>query len=159
MTLAIDFAKRYREGEVELVIEISSWPNHAIYHLVFCAVPNGAQQPVEALAVHTVECDEKIVPSRIRLERPKERNDLRREIFAAASYGVLELVGNVGKNGRGWPFEFDLVGAANSIRVRLDGSNIGVFLEEGLSLQIECTDVMVCSVEPPLWTSERIDHG
>jgi hypothetical protein len=54
---------------------------------------------MKALPPDAVKCNDKIVPSWVRLERPKQRNDLGREILTASPYGVLELSGVV-RNGK-----------------------------------------------------------
>ena len=219
----LDFAKRYSEGEINLVAELASRTDNSIYHLVFFAIPNhcgnggwirrvGAtsrnealsgsrkksasdwcQPSMEALPPDAVEANEKVVPSWIRLERAKQRHDLRREVFASSAYGVLELggvirygelnkieplmlktdrdsiggliqrgakrfqrfVGNVSRPIGKLPPEFDLVRLANTIRVRLNHANVGLFFEKPLESGIECTDVVLCPAEPALRAIER----
>jgi len=151
-------------------------------------------ETVKALPTRSVQCDDEIVPSWVRLEGAKERKDLRREALTASAYGVLKLSGIVRDgelnnfrsryftcNGNGvssliksgskcfqrligrvregfgkLPLQLDLVGLANTIRVQLNDSNIGLFFEEPLKAGIQCTNMMICTPETPFWTVERI---
>lgn len=59
------------------------------------AFANGHQQPMEALSANPVECLNYVVPTLVRLERAKEREDVRREIFAISAESVLKISGSV----------------------------------------------------------------
>lgn len=221
---SLDFAERYSKGEVDLIAELTAWSNYTIYHLIFFTVPNHIRnrgrirrigttpqdhafacgrkksvsnrfkQTVEALPPDAVECNEQIVPSWIRLERAKQRHDIRREILASSAYGTLELsgivrngevneirtrcpaqdrnsicslieggtqcfqgfVGNVSEPIGESPPDLDLVRLAESVRVRLNHANIGLFFKIPLESGIECTDVLLCPAETALWAGERV---
>jgi hypothetical protein len=101
----LDFAKRYGDGELELVIELSSRTKGNNHHLIFNAIPNGRvghlkePSPMNGRTLanpcssygdsrlvlsgirYFVECPQKLVASQVRLEPAKERLDLWRHIL------------------------------------------------------------------------------
>lgn len=149
---ALDFAERYREGELDFVIELAAGTNNPVHHLVFFAIPNHVrniggvfgnwpcpnhrsaalggkkaatdrlQKPVESLPSDAIKCNDEIVPSGVRLERVKQRHDVRREIFASSPHGVLELSGIIG-NGK-----MDEIGSSV---VAADPDRVGGLIEGG----------------------------
>jgi hypothetical protein len=101
----INLAKSYQEGECKVVIEFSARPNSAKYDLVFFAVQghvsgdtaiaNGYGFTKHSAGLNgdgnkrcmcciseLVQTPNKIVPSIVRLERPKQHDDFIRDVFA-----------------------------------------------------------------------------
>lgn len=120
---SLDFAKRYKEGEIEIVINSRVGGSAEEYDLVFFAIPfgggyrpasgylhmvnmdsccshtNGDDDPMIALSANPVECPDYIIPSLVRIETPKERQDIRWETFAIARDSVFEVSGFI-SNGK-----------------------------------------------------------
>jgi hypothetical protein len=113
----IHFSKRYEEGEIDLVLELTIGTDATKYHLVFCAVPSWyrhaadkaaaqinpsdshfcGQETMLASITKLVECPDKVIPSFVRIERAKERHDVRRDILASsfnASFESGNIVGD-----------------------------------------------------------------
>jgi hypothetical protein len=96
----LDFVKRYKNTEIEIVLEFCFGAEGDKYHLVFCSVPNmgighleetstanlspnanesGANRNDHFMLVsiaYLVECPQEVIPSLVRLEPAKERLDL-----------------------------------------------------------------------------------
>jgi hypothetical protein len=121
----INFAERYEKGEVVVVLELSAGAHLSQYHLIFSAVPpKGARvgylrRPCDETTpagdlkernadlnqglvfchiAALVQCPNKVVPSFVWFEPAKERQDIRRNIFAASpTYNIrFKLCGAVG---------------------------------------------------------------
>jgi hypothetical protein len=135
------FAERYIKGELEIVLEIPAGPDHAEYHFVFFKVPDGswnAGVPADKARLHRpkmiaehrstedavltvvaepIQCPNGFVPSLVRLERAKQREDIRWEILASpASYHISFELGRSVSN---WE-----VGAFRLDNARKNGSDI-----------------------------------
>lgn len=104
---SLDFAKRYKEGNIYIVLKLRIGASASEYDFVFFAVPirrvdgtsarNGHMVDVNLVRCHpdrhnnsvfayiacAVESPNEVIPSLIGIERPKERNDVRRNIFAS----------------------------------------------------------------------------
>jgi hypothetical protein len=104
----LDFAKGYEKGHFEIVLKLSAGANDPKYDFVFFAVPFGGRntsardepkgfashfqhghanldkRPVFSYGARPVEGPNGVVPSLVRIERAKERDDIRRQIFASA---------------------------------------------------------------------------
>jgi hypothetical protein len=102
----IHFSKRYEEGEIDIVLELTIWADATKYHLVLFAIPPRyrqsaggqkatteihssdshlcGQETVLASVTKLVECPDKVIPSFVRIERAKERYDIRRDILASS---------------------------------------------------------------------------
>ena len=129
---SLDFAKRYKEGELEIVIHLSVVARAEEYDLVFFAVPvvsgdrsasrdshiasmkpgggraHRDDEPMIAFPANPVECPNYVVPSFVRVETPKEREDIRWEILAIASESIFKLSGRVGDG------KMNTIGSASS---------------------------------------------
>ena len=125
---SIDFAERYIKAELDVVIELLSATQSSKYHLVFSAIPicavevnrtsidigapfhfsdrssNRADQAVFAGITCLVQSPNKVIASFVRLERAKERQDIRRQILASAAADdiVFEACGIVGDREAGF---------------------------------------------------------
>lgn len=51
------------------------------------------KESMEALAPNSIQCHETIIPSRVRLERAKDRQDIRRAILQTTPHGILKFSG------------------------------------------------------------------
>jgi hypothetical protein len=66
-----------------------------------CAHPDRDQQPMLRAVCHFVDCPDEIVPSLVRLETPKEREDVRRQIVASTPTNNAHFqAGGVVSNGK-----------------------------------------------------------
>lgn len=112
-------AERYREGEFNLVLEATFGSDPAEYHLVFSAVPRGHRDgaPAQAPPLHSEAagssadgdqlgvlhvCDlvhgpQGVIPSLVRLERAKQRDNVIRQVFAAPFDHVSKFRSRVGE--------------------------------------------------------------
>jgi hypothetical protein len=102
----IHFSKRYEEGEIDLVLELTIGADATKYHLVLFAIPPWdrqsagrqeattkihpsdshfcGQKTVLASVTKLIECPDKVIASFVRIERAKERYDVRRDILASS---------------------------------------------------------------------------
>jgi hypothetical protein len=153
----INWAKQYSEGNLEIVLRFHIKRGNEIRDLVFLAIPflrnnstarvklsgidfgvstlqsGFGEQPVLAAITKAVENpDGTALPSFVRFESPKEREDLRWKVFTAASaYHVrFELRGGIGNrevSGFRFPFPREDGGLVSQIIKRspqmLDGLN------------------------------------
>ena len=113
----LNFAERYAVGSLQVVLKLLNVSgNNGEYDLIFSAIPCGGrniatattgavdveihlsegdacgdEQSVLVDVVGFVECPNKIVPSLIRLERAKKRNDLIRNLFASSLDNAFEI--------------------------------------------------------------------
>lgn len=113
----LNFAERYAVGSIEVVLKILNIRgDNGEYDLVFSAIPygqwntataaagtlnaeihlsegyaGGDEQSVLVDVVGLVECPNKIVPSLVRFERAKKRNDLIRNLFASSLDNSFEI--------------------------------------------------------------------
>jgi hypothetical protein len=119
-TYSLDFAKRYKEGNVYVVLELRIGASAREYDFVFFAVPiwrvdgtaarNGHMVDVNLVGCHphryndtvfayiasTVKSPNEVIASLVRIERPKERNDVRRNIFASALNHTVKFSSRTG---------------------------------------------------------------
>lgn len=103
---SLDFAKRHKEGNIYIVLKLGIGASASEYDLVLFAVPEGRvdstatrnrhmvdvnlvrchpdrhNNSVFAYITSTVESPNEVITSLIGIERPKERNDVRRNILA-----------------------------------------------------------------------------
>ncbi len=113
----INFSKRYIKGDVHIVCRVCSVFDLTQYDLVFSRIPHGREvetaessgavevldhcaagsladwhnDPMFSGVGNLIERPKKVVPSAIRIERPKERRDLRREVFTAPTYQTIKV--------------------------------------------------------------------
>ncbi len=116
----LDFAKRYKKGELDIVIEFSIGACAEKYHLIFFAVPpgtrygaaagyrhttnmetrracaHGHQKAMESLPSNPVECPDYVVPSFVWFEAAKQRQNIKREFLAIAGQGIFKVSSGVG---------------------------------------------------------------
>ncbi len=117
-----NFAKCYIEGEIHIVCRVRSVFDLAQYDLVFCHIPSARSvQPecsgaVEVLNIGTadalpdrydgsvfsgvndfVERPKQIIPPSVGIERPKQRKDVRWEVFAPPSFHTVEISSGIGE--------------------------------------------------------------
>lgn len=143
---SIDFAKRYKEGNIEIVLKLRVGAYGCEHDLVFLAIPNrswngtgagnghvfdvhssgchanGNNDSVFAGVASAVKCPNEIVTSFVRIERAKERNDVRRDIFAATLNHVVQFSSRTG-NGE--------VGGLGVFDARNNGGGKGCMVECG----------------------------
>ena len=119
----INFAESYVEGNAQVVCRVRVMCDLTQYDLVFNRVPNGWKAhgyettgAVEVLDHATtsaltngyddavlstvgnlIEHPKQVIPSAIRIERPKERRDLRWEVFASPTYDTVKVRFSMGK--------------------------------------------------------------
>ena len=123
----LDFAKRYKKSEIELVVEVCTRTESDEHHLVFRAIPDvgiwhieeagAANRSAKANAsgsdrdgdfvfigdAYFVECPEKVITSRVRLEPAKEGLDLLRYVLGPAqSVRHLSGTSSEGESGKFW---------------------------------------------------------
>jgi hypothetical protein len=104
-----DLVKRYRELDLDIVVQLHDGVSHQNHDLISRAVPSGGGKlhvagvsHIEVLDVHSgpterdwhqlgvlaagdlVQCPEGAIPSLVWLERPRKRRDLLRDILASA---------------------------------------------------------------------------
>lgn len=128
---SIDFAKRYKEGDIEIVLKLRVGPCGCEHYLVLLAIPNrsgngtgarnghmfdvhssgchanGNNDSVFAGVASAVKCPNEIVASLVRVERAKERNDVRRDIFAATINHFVQFSSRTGNGEVGGLGVFD----------------------------------------------------
>jgi hypothetical protein len=142
-----NFAERYVKGELEVVFEVPARLNTPEYHLIFFVIPRGhkyfpssdvaralcdevvavqrsTEDAVLTVIAEPIQCPDGFVPSLVRLERPKQREDIRRKIFApSATYHIrFELGGTIGNRE---------MGALRIGDVRKNGCNIPGLIKGG----------------------------
>lgn len=111
---SFDFVKRYADGQIYIVLRLRSRAGNGVYDLVFSAIPHGNgnaavaspidgnvqaaggktgrnKQPMLVDVVGLVECPDKIIPSLVRLELPKKRRDIVRDVLASAGDNCIEI--------------------------------------------------------------------
>lgn len=118
----VDFAEDYKKGNIEIVIRVRTGRDTHQFEFVFVAVPFGkiegnspssdndlvdldasgsrcigAEDAVFIGVRQLVQSPEQIIPSFVWLKRAKDRNDIRRNIFAAPLYDSVKLVGTFGE--------------------------------------------------------------
>ena len=111
----LDFIKRYERGDLEIVVKLRLGLGAKEYDLIFAAMPCsvggepqigriadhlpfvdnrsvtcGRQEDVLVSQTYFVECPQKVIPSFVRLERSKDREDLLRDILAPALHVAFE---------------------------------------------------------------------
>lgn len=110
-----DAAESYRCEESEVCVALRSRSEGNQYHLIFRVIPevgirhthvasaanihpsiNGSSPDRDKESVlvsvgHLAQCIEDFVPSTVRLERPKQRVNLLRDVFALPFYGVFDV--------------------------------------------------------------------
>lgn len=113
----INFAKSYIEGDAQVICRVRVMCNLTQYDLVFDCVPSGRKThglkaagaakvfnhaPASTLSDgnddsvfsavgNFIECPKQIIPSTVRIERPKQRYDLRWEVFAPPTYHTINV--------------------------------------------------------------------
>ncbi len=119
-----DFAERYKKGEGNVVVKLRSRSSGSEYDLVFFRVPlggekttatrnhevvisnllgchaNGNNESVITLPANSVECPNCVIPSLVRFEASKERQDFRREIFHLSGFQQFFELNGVVRDGK-----------------------------------------------------------
>jgi hypothetical protein len=117
----IEFVKSYNEGKLHIVLKMSTGVGFGDYDLVLFTVKDGShdsnassenhsigdvpptchadrhQEPMFVGITEFVECPEGIIPSFMRVERPKERLDFLREVFAPPLSVRIKFGGGISK--------------------------------------------------------------
>jgi hypothetical protein len=144
---SLNWPERYKKGEIDIVLQISTDAGDRKNDLVFFAVPAGRRdnqghraahshppddetgtradrkyKPVSTLPTNSVECPDECIPTLVRLERAKKREDIRWKILEPSVQGILNIRGVV-RDG-----EMDLVGA---LCVTGDCDGVGGMIETG----------------------------
>jgi hypothetical protein len=124
---SLNWPERYEKGNLHIVFNVRLGADDGQYDLVFVHVPSGweseaavgtrhgeildvnvsdirpdgDEQPMLGPIRHFIECPDKIVPSFVWLERAKQREDIRQQIFASTpvNYVSFQFGGAVG-NGK-----------------------------------------------------------
>ncbi len=141
---SLDFAKRYKDAELELTLELCAGSESDKLHLIFCAIPNGMSgnssesnaANIDMSANHSgsnrlddfmficvtdfIQSAEEIIPSWVRLEPAKEKLDLLRYILASPSERVFQ-VGNASGEGES--------GKSGILNSRCNGDGVPSFVE------------------------------
>lgn len=143
----LDLTERYREGQINIVLRLSAGADNRECDLVLFAVPTGHWDRPAATAgkshcfdVHSVgreshghehtmfvgiagpiDSPQDVIPSFVRLEVAKDRQDFIRDVFASSVYDVLKVrgvngEGEVGASGVGFAGAFGSDGVSSLIQ-------------------------------------------
>ncbi|WP_239797429.1 hypothetical protein [Candidatus Nitrotoga arctica] len=111
----LDFVKRYTVGTINVVLNFRIIRSDSKYDLIFSAIPDWwrdaavtarptnfqvhvteklagrNKKPMFVNVISFVECPDQVIPSLIRLEPAKDRNNLTRDIFAIHRNNAFEI--------------------------------------------------------------------
>jgi hypothetical protein len=120
VTNSFDLSKRYKENDIEIVVKVRVGAHREKYDLILSGIPSGffrsGKEGINGLRLESssfpqdaashrsephvfvcitqiVKCAENVIPSFVRLERPKDRKNLLRNILGSSLNGVFKFSG------------------------------------------------------------------